>query len=427
MQYRKVSLLILITLFLNITLNADIIDEAKLEYEKVNFKKAYILYKKACDSGNLNGCHKLGFMYQYAYGIAKNIQVAKDLYTKACNGGNINSCSSLGDLYQYGELGTKNDTEAEKLYRIVINSYNKDCIDGNYEKCYKLGDMYRLGKGVRSDRKKANKKFEVACDSGYYKGCFKSAVFYRVYGDKTKANKLFIRACKGGYLKACRKMGTLYLKGDSVEKNIKKATEFFEKDCINTEPKRCSGYVMLGDYYLKSQDIKEAISYYKIACDNENSKGCHKLGDMYLNKDGVKKDIEVAIMYYKKACENRYDRGCLELGNLYSSSKDIQQDDKKAIEYYTKACAGEVSEGCIKARNILAKNTADEKSKRLIAEFKSEFIRINEKECKRVKLHFKLEIHNILNDIERLKQACECKDDKACLRLKTLINSKKSY
>jgi len=181
---------------------------------------------------------------------------------------------------------------------------------------------------------------------------------------------------------------------------------------------------MLGDYYLESQDIKKAINYYKIACDNENSKGCHRLGDMYLNKENVKQNIEVAITYYKKACKNRYDRGCFELGNLYSSSKDIQQDDKKAIEYYTKACTGEVSEGCLNARNIIQKNSVNENSKKSIIEFEREFKRISEKDCERVKLDFKLEIHNILNDIERLTQACKCKDDKACQRIKTLNNSK---
>ncbi len=40
--------------------------------------------KKACDSGVMDGCHKLGLMYFKGDGVTQDYAKAKELFNKAC-------------------------------------------------------------------------------------------------------------------------------------------------------------------------------------------------------------------------------------------------------------------------------------------------------------------------------------------------------
>ena len=40
-------------------------------YNNKEYDKAAELFKKACDSGNMHGCHYLGFMYDNGNGVEK--------------------------------------------------------------------------------------------------------------------------------------------------------------------------------------------------------------------------------------------------------------------------------------------------------------------------------------------------------------------
>ena len=99
-------------------------------YASGNIEKAVILYKKACDSGNMEGCFNIGPMYIYddRVRVIHNRQKSDHLFKKACHGGNIEGCFNLGLMYIYGD-------------------------------------------GVRQNKQKAVISFKKACDGGYVDGC----------------------------------------------------------------------------------------------------------------------------------------------------------------------------------------------------------------------------------------------------------------
>ena len=56
----------------------------------------------------------------------------------------------------------------------------------------------------------------------------------------------------------------------------------------------------------------------KKACVGEYANGCHNLGVLYMNGNGVKQDYIEAAKLFEKACDDGYSQSCNNLGNLYS-------------------------------------------------------------------------------------------------------------
>ena len=55
--------------------------------------------KKACDAGDMRGCHDLGVMYADGNGVEKDFKKAAELFKKACDGGNMHGCRSLDIIH----------------------------------------------------------------------------------------------------------------------------------------------------------------------------------------------------------------------------------------------------------------------------------------------------------------------------------------
>ncbi|MFA6137401.1 MAG: tetratricopeptide repeat protein [Sulfurimonas sp.] len=116
-------------------------------------------------------------------------------------------------------------------------------------------------------------------------------------GDYNKAKKLWQEDCKKGNAEYCFNIGYMYGQGYSVERNSKKAFEFYLKACTSGYSEGCSS---LGwEYQINAEDIK-AIELYLKACENGNDRGCSLLGAMYENGYGVEKNYDKALILYKK-------------------------------------------------------------------------------------------------------------------------------
>ena len=80
-----------------------------------NHSQAAAFYSKACDGGSADGCLDLGYIYEFARGIAQNYPQALTAYSKACDGGNADGCSHLGYHYRLGLGVTKDPDKARQL------------------------------------------------------------------------------------------------------------------------------------------------------------------------------------------------------------------------------------------------------------------------------------------------------------------------
>lgn len=90
--------------------------------------------------------------------------------------------------------------------------------------------------------------------------------------------------------------------------------------CVNPKKERI---ISEGEKYhdkgfalqLDNRD-KEAVKYYRISCNLNDSYGCGQLGFMYERGRGVSQDAYQAVKYYQKACDLGKQTSCDTIKNL---------------------------------------------------------------------------------------------------------------
>jgi TPR repeat protein len=61
-------------------------------YKAHDFKKAFVLYGKACNDTDVSGCFGLATLYSIGLGVKYNEAKSKEIYKKACDGGIADAC-----------------------------------------------------------------------------------------------------------------------------------------------------------------------------------------------------------------------------------------------------------------------------------------------------------------------------------------------
>ncbi|MGB0507348.1 MAG: tetratricopeptide repeat protein [Pikeienuella sp.] len=56
------------------------------------------LWTKSCDGGNALGCANLGYMYDQALGVDRDLAKARALYTQACDMNESWACNRLAEM-----------------------------------------------------------------------------------------------------------------------------------------------------------------------------------------------------------------------------------------------------------------------------------------------------------------------------------------
>ncbi len=203
--------------------------DAQKAYRNKNYKKAKLLYQKACKLDDGLACSNLGHMYTYAKGVKKNYRKAVKLYQKACDVNDRTGCNNLGDMYNSGRGVRHTSFKAAHLYK-------KAC-DMNYGlACDTLGRMHSNAQGLIRDYDKAKQLYTKSCDLNSGAGCTSLGILYRhainnVKQDNIKAKRLFQKACKLNDAPGCYKLGDMYVHGIGIEKNFTKGIKFIEKGC----------------------------------------------------------------------------------------------------------------------------------------------------------------------------------------------------
>jgi len=129
---------------------------------------------------------------------------------------------------------------------------------------------------------------------------------------------------------SCRNLANYYLKNNE----IKNAVEYFKYSCMTLEDSySCSE---LGDM-TKAKSL--AIIYYKKSCQLKGMYGCRSLGYIYLNGWGeINKNISKGIEFLKKSCKFREEHSCIELANIYHDGKVVKVNQNKEIFFLRQAC-----------------------------------------------------------------------------------------
>ncbi|WP_104760557.1 tetratricopeptide repeat protein [Helicobacter cetorum] len=193
--------------------------------------------KEMIKQGNPEGYYVMGQWLE----TGLNRKKALEYYQKAASSGNINAYSKLAEVYYRSEL--KNVNQA-RYYS------TKACEKNDGRGCEILGELYYGGEGVPMDEKRAIFYFEKACRNAYNQGF--SYGCGRWFLEKQHETTNFLdEKCNHGSKNACFTLGVLYRIPSVTQKN--------------------NVFYRLGGESLVN---KNALSYFKKACDLGYQKGC---------------------------------------------------------------------------------------------------------------------------------------------------------
>ncbi|MEM1131005.1 MAG: sel1 repeat family protein [Pseudomonadota bacterium] len=252
-----------------------------LGYLGINDSEAAMLWLRACDGGELQGCTNLGMMFDYGRGVAQSDAEAVRLYRQVCDGDEPMGCFNLGVMYKTGRGVDQSDAEAVRLYR-------ESCDAGMLEGCSNLGVMYEDGRGIDQSDTEAVALYRLACDGGVPEGCANLGIMYD-YGrgvdrSESEAFRLFQESCDYGHAGGCYGLAWMYELGRGV-----------------------------------GQNFVEAARLYRQACDGDDARGCNSLAWMHEGGRGVAQSNTEAAQYYDRACGLGLVSGCTALEWMESS------------------------------------------------------------------------------------------------------------
>ena len=184
------------------------LDQGVLEHKKGNLPRAAVLYKKACDGGEMLGCFNLGNLEDKKGNLAR----AAVLYKKACNGGYMGGCSNLGIL----EMEKGNLPRAATLWK-------KACDGGDMLGCFNLGIL----EDKKGNLPRAAVLYKKACDGGHIGGCYNLGNLEGKKGNLARASVLYKKACDGGDIGGCYNLGIL----EDKKGNLARAAVLYKKAC----------------------------------------------------------------------------------------------------------------------------------------------------------------------------------------------------
>ncbi len=158
-----------------------------------------------------------------------------------------------------------------------------------------------------------------------------------------KAKYYYQKSAEEGNVFAMNNLGTLYLNGKGVPKNIDKALEYYLK-ALKKSPNE--GFVLKNLGYIYQYggstipiDFPKALSYYNAAAKNGyTSEAFRQMAAIYsLGNSEVPRNYQTAFYYFQESAKLNDRLSLYFVGYLYASGKGVSANSKKALEYYQKA------------------------------------------------------------------------------------------
>lgn len=187
---------LVVSLFLSLSVQADVFNDAAAAYQKGDYRTAFNLMEPLAEQGDAKAQVGLGYLYSEGEGVPEDDEEAVKWYRLAAEQGHASAQYNLGFMYANGEGVTEDDKEAVKWFRlaaeqgngaaqnslgnryengegVIINYieavrlFNLSARQGNEYGMYNLGQMYSEGKGVEEDKVYAYMWFNLADEAGH--------------------------------------------------------------------------------------------------------------------------------------------------------------------------------------------------------------------------------------------------------------------
>ena len=139
-------------------------------------------------------------------------------------------------------------------------------------------------------------------------------------------------------------LGVLYMNGDGVPQDYKKAIQWLTLAANKSDVKAQYNLGFIYENYFK--DIKKAIYWYEQASNLNMPDAQNSLANLYT--DGLitgKTEYKIALELYKKAVDQGYAPAQVNLANMYSLGEGLEVNHKKAFDLYELAALQDYPSG----------------------------------------------------------------------------------
>ena len=207
----------------------------------------------------------------------------------------------------------------------VTNAAN----NGNAEAQHCLGLHYKYGNnGFRKNARLAMEWLHKAAEQGYIPAYQALTVAYWKGDICPQSNEQFVK-WGSTYLKAvgynkdsddelmdeiAKEMGTIYLKGDGVERDFEKADKYFGVPAIKGDA--FSQFCLALTVYDEASPIHcphNAVIWFHKAAEQDYAEAQRMLGLCYLLGEGVETNVDAARYWFTKAAEQGDEKALLAL------------------------------------------------------------------------------------------------------------------
>jgi len=195
-----------------------------------------------------------------------------------------------------------------------------------------LGDQYFYTEGTERNIELAFTYYKKAADQNNPVGHYNVGKYFIEKGQIKEAIEYLTRAKELGYTKATIRLSRLYLSGEGIRKNKKKAFKMMQQA---VEANDTLAYHQLGLYHLQGigtkKDEKMALKYFEQSSENKIPAGMYNRGLLLLEAKKLKRDFDNGFFWLDKAAENGDVHAIKKLIELYHESHAFLK--KKSVLY----------------------------------------------------------------------------------------------
>lgn len=255
---------------------------------------------------------------------------------KACAKGNPKGCAVMAFVFL--AYTKKNEKKA-------LGYARRACKKGVLFGCYLLGYLYRHGKSIQTDYARAKQLFKRACRGGVQRACANLARSFYDSHEYKKAFTLAEQSCsQHNVLLGCVLAALMLEEGSHGVIDENKAAAFQYKGCKLGNADVCAS---LGFRYYRKRKHKQALVYFKRACDGCSQWGCFGLGSVHHLGLGTAKNPFVAVQIHKTNCDRGHGYSCRFMGAAHTVGEGgAVKSCKIANRYFHKACLLGVNKVC---------------------------------------------------------------------------------
>jgi len=245
-----------------------------------DWAKAKELFEQAIEKGHAEAMFRLGDMYRSIPGVEQDWKLdwkkAKELYEQAIEAGHAEAMFCLGNMYSGGIVDDDDVVIIEQDWEKTRELYEKAAINGSTAAAFEIGALYMLGIGVDENPKKAIEYLGKAAEKDHLTAMYLLGVTYtydHVDKDLRKMQEWWEKASDKGYGDATFHIALMYANGidEYVEKDIQKAIDYYEKAAGQ---KHSGAMFYLAQAHTKGdileKNLKKAREWYTNIIDNND-------------------------------------------------------------------------------------------------------------------------------------------------------------